>query len=275
MTEHRAGRRTERDVAQLAQIVELVRDVLGEDALGAYLHGSTALDQLRPKSDLDVLVLSCRPTTTTEKSALIERLLRISGRGDPSGESRPIELTIVVESALRPWCYPPGLDFLYGDWMRAAFEGGDLTPWETPNPDLAPVITMVRSANQALFGPPPSEVFDPVPIEDLNRAIVEGIPGLLGDLNSDTTNVVLTFARIWTTLATGTIRSKDAAADWALARLPEEHRPVLAHARAVYLGEEDDHWADLEARLRPHVGHVLGEIGRLTHLPYGAASSTG
>lgn len=263
-----------RDVEQLDQIVGLMQDVLGVDALGAYLHGSTALKQLKPHSDIDVLVLSRRPTRATEKRALIEGLLHISGRGDPSGESRPIELTIVVESAIRPWRYPPRLDFLYGDWMRAEFERGDLTPWDTPNPDLAPVITMVRSANRALFGPPPAEVFDPVPLEDLNRAIVEGIPGLLDELDSDTTNVVLTLARIWTTLATSTIRSKDAAADWVLARLPEEHRPVLARARAVYLGEEEDHWGDLQARLRPHVERVLGEIARLTHHLSGAASST-
>jgi len=254
---------------QLDQIVALVREVLGEDALGAYLHGSTALDQLKPRSDLDVLVVSRRQTTPEEKRALIGRLLRMSGHGDPSGEARPIELTIVVESEIRPWRYPPRLDFLYGDWLRAAFESGDLTPWETPNPDLAPVITMVRAANRALFGPPPSEVFDPVPLEDLNRAIVAGIPGLLDDLDSDTTNVVLTFARIWTTLATATVSSKDVAADWVLARLPEEHRPVLARARAVYLGDEVDNWGDLQARLRAHVKHVLGEIERL-----GAASAS-
>ena len=49
-----------------------------------------------PHSDLDVLVVSRRPTTDTEKRALIDRLLRISGRGDPSGQARSIELTIVV-----------------------------------------------------------------------------------------------------------------------------------------------------------------------------------
>jgi len=261
-------------VGQLDQIVEAVRDVLAEDALGAYPHGSTALHELRPHSDIDVIVVSRRPTTPDDKRALIDRLLRMSGRGDPSGVARPIELTIVVESEIRPWRYPPRLDFLYGDWMRAEFERGDLTPWDTPNPDLASVIRMVRSANRALFGPPPAELFDPVPLEDLNRAIVEGMPGLLDDLDSDTTNVVLTFARIWTTLATGTIRSKDAAADWALSRLPEEHRPVLSRARAVYLGEEDDHWADLQARVRPHVDHVLGEIERLTVRQSSAAHSS-
>lgn len=99
--------------------------------------------------------------------------------------------------------------------------------------------------------------------EDLIRAILEGIPGLLEDLDSETRNVVLTLARIWTTVATGIIRSKDAAADWALARLPEEHRPVLAHARATYLGEEDDSWEDLRPRVRPHVDHVILEIERL------------
>lgn len=249
---------------QLDQIVDLVRDVLGEDAVGAYLHGSTALDQLKRHSDIDVLVVSRRPTTPAEKGALIDRLLRVSGRGDPSGEARPIELTIVVESEIRPWRYPPRLDFIYGDWLRPKFERGDVTPWETPNPDLAPVITMVRAGNRALFGPPPADTFDPVPRADLNRAIGEGIPGLVNELDSDTTNVLLTFARIWTTLATGTIRSKDAAADWVLARLPEEHRPVLARARAVYLGDEDDDIrGDLQTRLRPHVDHVLREIERL------------
>ena len=250
-------------MGQIDAIVDLVRDVLGGDAVGAYLHGSTALDRLRPRSDLDILVVTRRPTTPAQGRALIDRLLRISGRGDPSGSARSIELTIVVQSDIRPWQYPPRLDFLYGDWLRSRFESGELTPWETPSPDLAPLITMVLSANRPLFGPPAADVFDPIPVEDLNRAIVEGIPGLLHDLDSDTTNVILTFARIWTTLATGTIRSKDEAADWVLERLPREHRPALARARAVYIGDEDDRWDDLQPAVRPHVDHVLREVERL------------
>ena len=249
---------------QIDQIASLVRDVLGENAVGAYLHGSTALGDLRPHSDIDVLVVSRRPTTLDEKRVLVARLLRMSGRGDPSGRARPIELTIVVESEIRPWRYPPRLDFLYGDWMRAEFESGNLTPWERPNPDLAPVITMVRLGNRAVFGPPPTEMFDPVPLSDLIHAMVEGIPGLLEDLDSDTANVVLTFARIWTTLATGSIRTKDAAADWVLGRLREDQRPVLAHARAVDLGDELDGWDELQAQVRPHIEHVLREIERRT-----------
>ncbi len=252
------------DRQQLDRVVALVRDVLGQDAVGAYLFGSAVLGGLRPESDLDVLAVATRHTTREQKQALVERLLAISGRRTPDGRWRRIELTIVVESDLRPWRYPPSFDFQYGDWLRREFESGDVEPWPTTvNPDLAALVTMVLLGDTPLLGPPPGEVFDPVPHDDLVRATVGDIDTLLADLDDDTRNVLLTLARIWSTAATGTIRPKDAAADWALARLPEEHRPVLARARAVYLGEEDERWDDLEPHLRPHADHVVAEIHRL------------
>ena len=43
--------------------------------------------------------------------------------------------------------------------------------------------------------------------------MLDGVPSLMADLADDTRNVLLTLARIWTTVATGEIRSKDEAAD--------------------------------------------------------------
>ena len=174
---------------------------------------------------------------------------------------RRIELTIVVERDVRPWRYPPSFDFQYGDWLRSEFESGNVEPWPTTvNPDLALLITMVRLANTTLLGPPPAEMFDPVPGHDLRRAMAGDLGRLLGEIDSDTTNVILTLARMWSTLATGVIRSKDAAADWALERLPEAHRPVLARARAIYLGDQAERWDDLADRIGPHADHVVAEI---------------
>ena len=39
---------------------------------------------------------------------------------------------------------------------------------------------------------------------------------------------------------------------------------MLVHGRAVYLGDKAESWDDLRPRTRPHVEHVLGEIGPLT-----------
>ena len=240
------------DREQLDRVAGLVREVLGPSVVGAYLFGSAVLGGLRRESDLDVLVVSKRHTTREEKQRLVERLLAISGRPTPNGRLRRVELTIVVESELKPWRYPPSFDFQYGDWLRTEFERGVLEPWPTKvNPDLAALLTMVLLADAPVLGPPPAAVLDPVPHDDLVRAIVGDIDSLLGDLDDDTRNVILTLARIWSTVATGVIRSKDAAADWALERLPDEHRAPLERARAIYLGEEDERWDDLRALFAP------------------------
>jgi predicted nucleotidyltransferase len=245
---------------QLDELLALVRDVLGADAVGAYLFGSATLGGLRPHSDVDVLAVSSRPTTPEEKLRLVDGYLAISG-----GDRRPLELTVVVQSEVRPWRYPARFDLQYGEWDRAALEAGEVEPWPTTtNPDLASLITMVLEANRPLFGPPAAEVFDPVPREDYLRAMESAVEDVLRDLHGDTRNMILTLARIWSSVATGVIRSKDEAADWALERLPEEHRPVLARARAIYLGEAEEGWDDLESRLQPHADHVVAEIGRLT-----------
>lgn len=247
---------------QVHHVVSLVRELLADAVIGIYLHGSAALGSLHPTSDLDLLVVTNRPATRAERRELIEGLMPISGRGDPTGRSRSVELTVVVQADVRPWRYPPRMDLLYGDWWRTEYERRE-EPWESPNPDLALQLEMALQANHPLFGPPPAEVLDPIPPADVRRAMVDGIPGLLTDLDGDERNVVLTFARIWSSLATGIIRSKDAAADWSLPLLPPEQRAVLAHARAIYLGEAAEAWGDLLPRVRPFVDHVIGEINRL------------
>ncbi|CAL9279298.1 Streptomycin 3''-adenylyltransferase [Streptomyces sp. enrichment culture] len=247
---------------QVRRVVELAGGVLGRDVIGTYLHGSSVLGGLSPASDVDVLVVSRRRMDERARHTLLDGLLGISGSGN---QVRPVELTVVVQSEVRPWRYPPTCDFLYGEWLRGEYEAG-LVPQPEPMPDLALLITMVLSGDHPLTGLRPARVLDPVPRADLVRASVAGIPGLLDELDSDTRNVLLTLARIWTTLATGRIRSKDAAADWALARLPPEHRAVLGHARQLYLDcpYSEESWSDaLRARVRPHVDHVLTEIDRL------------
>lgn len=230
--------------------------------LGAYLYGSAVVGGLRPDSDLDLFVVVDRRLSPGEKRRLIEGLLPISGRETRPPSWRPVELTVVAQAEVRPWRYPPRWELQYGEWLREAFLAGELEPWPSVNPDLAVLIAMVLASGRPLVGPPAAELLDPVPHDDLVRAMVDELPQLLGDLESDTRNVLLTLARIWTTVATGEIRSKDAAADWALAQLPPEHRTVLARSRDLYLAAGYGGWDEMEA-VRAHAAFVIGEIERL------------
>jgi streptomycin 3"-adenylyltransferase len=237
----------DRDEALAREVVDIVRTVLGDGTLvGAYLHGSAILGGLRGTSDVDVLAVIDRATTQVERRDIVDRLLDISGRRARRGPARPIEVTVVQAAAIKPWRFPPTAELQYGEWLRDDYERG-FVPAPEPMADLAVIVTMAlrggATGTAALVGPPAADLLDPVPADDLRRSIRAGVPGLLAEAESDTRNVLLTLARIWCTLETGDIRTKDAAAAWAADRMPIEHREPIDRARRMYLdGVDEDHW---------------------------------
>jgi len=254
-----------------AVLAVLDRTLPGGTLLGASLYGSAVASGLRPESDLDLVGVLCRRLTDDEKRALVEGLVPLSWRRLRPADWRPVELTLVVQSELRPWRYPPRFDFQYGEWLREELVSGNLAPWPPVNPDVAVLLTMVHGSGRPLLGPSAAELLDPVPHDDLVRAMRDELPSLLDDLDADTRNVLLTLARIWTTLATGEIRSKHAAAEWVLARLPERHRPALELARDGYLGVAEDRSYD-PAAVKVVVDAMLREVGPSAALPATDAS---
>lgn len=223
--------------------------------IGVYLYGSAVSGGLRPDSDLDLFVVVDRRLTGGERAAVLAGLLPISGRSTRPAGWRPVELTIVVQREVRPWRYPPRLELQYGEWLRQDALSGTIAPLDTSS-DLAVLLTMVRSVGRPLLGPPADVVLDPVPPTDLARAVIDEVPAVRADLEDDTRNVVLTLVRMWSTLATGEIRSKDGAVEWALPLVPRTHRPILEMARGAYLGTTED---ALAARL-PEVEEVADSI---------------
>lgn len=226
----------------------MVTAVLGDAAISTYLYGSAVLGGLRPDSDIDLLVVTRRTMEQGERAALVDALLDLSGRTARRKPGRPIELTVVVRDAVRPWSYPPQEDFQYGEWLRDEYNAG-VVPGPRLNPDLAVLMTLVLNGSIALQGPPAGEVLAPVPDADLMRGSAAGVPALLDEVQTDTRNVLLTLARVWTTLVTGAVSAKDEAADWAITRLPAEHRPPMALAREAYLGQAVVDWEEQRVRL--------------------------
>ncbi|KGI79933.1 hypothetical protein IL38_19645 [Actinopolyspora erythraea] len=245
------------EAAQEAAVVELVRSVLGEELVGIQRHGSAVHDGLRRFSDLDLLVVARRATGPARRRALVEGLLGLSGP-EPDARPRPVELTVVVAGEVRPWRYPSRVDLQYGEWLRAELTTGAAPPSD-PDPDLAVLLTSVRERGVALAGPRAADLLDPVPHGDLVRAVLDGLPGLLDELHTDTRNVVLTLVRMLVTVRTGRIVPKTEAADRVLAHLSENHGSVLAHARAVHTGEQEALPAELPG-LDDFAAHVAAAI---------------
>jgi len=225
------------------QAQSVAEDVLGESIVGIYLFGSAVAGGLKRNSDVDILVAVNDSPTHKQREALVAQLMKISGAIGSVKSIRSIELTVISISDVVPWQFPPRAEFVYGEWLREQFEAGSV-PGTVRDPDLAIVLKKVIDNSLPLYGSNAAEVFEPVPIADVRRAIRDSLPNLLVEAAGDERNVLLTLSRMWLTAATGDIASKDVAAEWAGRQLTKEHAVLLDYAKQGYLGKVEDQWEE-------------------------------
>lgn len=230
--------------AEAKAAMSVARAIFADDLLAVYLYGSAVKDGLRPQSDVDLLAVIDRPMTDVMREKLVSALMGISGRHpvDPGGP-RCIELMVFLKADLSEPAFPARSEFVYGEWLRDDFEAGGI-PAAATDPEITLVLAQARQEAQPLLGPGLDTILCKIPDHQIRRAMREGSPALLENLHGDERNVLLTLARMWRTAVTKEFVSKDAAADWAIARSPVHVAEVLLRARDAYLGKIRDDWTD-------------------------------
>lgn len=245
-------------VATLAILTEIFEDSLR----AVYLHGSAVSGGLQAHSDVDLLAVIDEPMPDTDRDRLLASLLRVSGRYPPGPNGpRCVELIVCLEGDLTALPYPARSEFLYGEWLRDAFEIGERA---TPvcDPELTLVLAQARHEARSLMGPPAEVVLPEVPPDQIRCAMQDILPSLVDNLEHDTRNVLLTLARMWRTAVTGKFVTKEAAADWALPRVPIGLREALVLARDGYRGTVEDDWSGRLCDARKAATHLCGNVRR-------------
>ena len=225
--------------AQVQAATGVIRQHLGDTLVALYLYGSAVEPGgLHPLSDIDLMAAVSGPLPEATRCALMQALLAVSAQPGCDAALRALELTVVSLPEVKPWRSAPRRELQFGEWLRDDLIAGRFEP-PMADPDLALLLTHLRAHSVALHGPEAATLFDAVPADDVRRAMAAALAlwHTEPDWRGDERNVLLTLARIWYSTHTGQVASKDVAADWALARLPQAQRPVLAQARAEYLGE--------------------------------------
>ena len=240
--------------------LSIIQRQLAKSLVAAYLHGSAVAGELRPRSDVDVLVVVDQPMTSEDRDGLTHELMEISGRYpfDPDGR-RPLEVIVFLRADLAEPCYPARSEFIYGEWLRHAYEAGERSK-PVRDPELTLVLAQSRQEARPLVGPNANKLLPAIPRSDIHRAIKDVLPALIETLQGDERNVLLTLARMWRTAVTGEFVSKDAAADWAAIRLPAEQADVLTVARESYLSGRDSDWLNHQHELQRTVGSLQAQV---------------
>lgn len=245
---------------QLARAQLVIARHLEQNLLAMHLYGSALDGGLKPLSDIDLLVTTSARIDDATRRALIADLLQVSAPPGQDDTLRALEVTVVVRDDIVPWRYPARREVQFGEWQRADILTGVFESAMTDH-DLPILLTKARLHSIALLGQSAEACFDPVPEDDLSKALADTLAqwNTPPDWAGDERNVVLALARIWYTAATGNIAPKEIAADWAIERLPVQHRPILSEAREAHLGKTEDSLATQADQMEAFVQFVKQE----------------
>lgn len=226
---------------QVDRIVTALRDALGADLVGVYLHGSLVLGCFNPRrSDLDLVVVTERRLDAEQRDAVVAVLQRETGSYERPGWPRPIELTSLSLDDLEPWRYPTPYDLHF-----ASSSPDGVGPGE--DHDLAAHIWILRRRGRAVVGPPVEDVFPSVPEGDYLDSLGRDFASCRDEGHEWPRYAILSMVRVWAAQATRDVHSKETAAEWALERLPEDLRPLVGRALESYRGDGADFAVDRAA----------------------------
>jgi streptomycin 3"-adenylyltransferase len=201
---------------QLAYCVEAVRrirEVVGSDLIGAYLHGSLALgDFHHERSDIDLLAVTARAVVADLKPLLCKAL-------SPSSLPCPavgLEFSLVTRGSLRCGDTAPNFELHIATDTKTGTERCIDGTGRAGDTDLVMHYAVLRSRGVTLVGPEPVEVFPEVRRDHL-------LDALRGELEWAMTNgspsyQVLNAARAWRFLEDDVICSKTEGGEWARVR---------------------------------------------------------
>ncbi len=220
---------------QVTTLTTQIAQILGENLVGVYLHGSLSFGCFNPqRSDIDLLVVTERLMTVDNKLALARLLLA------SSLHPYPVEISFLTRQQLNPWQYPTPFDFHYSEAWRAktsqAIDNGSWREWQPNNStlsgdvDLAGHITVLHERGIVLAGEAIASVFPAVPAEDYRDSILRDIDAALAEIEQNPVYAILNTCRTLAWLQDGKIRSKDAGGVWALQHLPSEFHPLIKQA---------------------------------------------
>ena len=245
--------------ALLNEIAAEYREVLKENLVGIYTHGSLAFGCFSwAVSDIDFLVVVREKLMQTEKEKLVGALLDRRNRAPQKG----FEMSVVLREHLRPFVYPTPFELHFSNAHLSAVMddlSGYCERMRGTDSDLAAHCAVIRAVGQTVVGEPIEEVFGEVPKEDYLSSIRSDIECAEDDILENPVYVTLNLCRVLAAVREGLILSKREGGLWGLAAPEIGWRGMMEGALAAYEGGEA--FEPETAQAREFARHMLRLIG--------------
>jgi len=221
----------------LDTIVLSYKNILQDNLVGIYLHGSLAMKCFNPDtSDIDFLVVVKEDIGFKEKRKLIDVLLQSSKLGPKKG----FEMSIILEEDAKNFKYPTLFILHYSNAFKERYlDESDFICGDSVDPDLAAHITVIIHRGICLFGQPIKDIFQPVPANYYIDSIINDIESSKEEIISNPIYFTLNLCRVLYYLEEGVICSKKEGGEWAVDKVPYPYIDTIKLALLGYCSSDN------------------------------------
>lgn len=227
----------------LENIIISSKNILKENLLGIYLHGSILLGSFNPSiSDLDYIIVVNKKLSTSDKYKLmqdvIEKLLSLAPK-------KGLEFHVLLAEDCRKVIEEEmEFDFHFSDYHLESYLNNPLKYIEEMHGidgDLPVHIAVINQSGKALYGPSPKEIFSIVSKDIYWNSVLSDIAEAEISIISTPTYTILNLCRSLAFKNTEKIFSKVDGGNWVLNNITdisEEFKILILLAINEYVGQK-------------------------------------
>lgn len=218
----------------LKRFTEMSKQILGNNLVGVYLHGSAAMGCFnQKKSDLDLILIIEEDISDMVKMEFMRQVVSLNEEAPEKG----FELSVVKREYCDPFIYPTPYELHFSvahlKWFLEA-PIDYVEKMKGTDKDLAAHFTIIREYGIALYGEEIDRIFGIVPEDDYIDSILCDIGGARGEILENPVYYTLNLCRVLAYLQEGKVLSKRAGGEWGLDTLPNKFHGMIQDALHSY-----------------------------------------
>jgi len=218
----------------LQQIKENCVEVIQDNLVGIYVHGSIAFNCFRwENSDIDYIVVVNRALSNNVKNELMKETVQISKSAPPGG----LEMSVVLKEHCLNFEYPTPYDLHFSDMHKDWYENNPLEYCEKMNGvdiDLAAHFTIIKEVGIVLYGEPINSVFGVIPKEYYFDSIKNDIQAAKDGVKDNPVYFILNLCRVLAYKNDDLILSKEQGGNWGLKNIDYKYNDLIRAALNRY-----------------------------------------
>ncbi len=240
------------------KFVEQSQEILKDNLVGIYLHGSAVMGCFNPdKSDIDLIVVVNSPMPDDVKRKFMDMVVALNAEAPTKG----IEMSIVTKAVCNPFVYPTPFELHFSamhiGWYKDNPEDY-VKKMNGADADLAAHFTIIKKRGKCLCGECIDDVFGEVPKADYMDSIWNDIAEAEDDIIDNPMYIILNLARVLAYKRESFVLSKKEGGEWALKNLPREYHALIQEAMEEYAKGKTGTYNEEESK--KYATYMLREI---------------